>query len=109
VREVALGNVDILVCSGPKVDPYFSIPMPDPPIGWQRTWFLLSNNADASLPLFTSGHPVPQPDYDYGVARADHHRLQPLLEIVRGLLQRGLMGTEILRTFFSRGVRLLHQ
>jgi hypothetical protein len=29
---VALGNVDILVCFGPEVDPYFSILMPDPPV-----------------------------------------------------------------------------
>jgi hypothetical protein len=32
----------------------------------------------------------------------DLHMLQPLLEAVRGLLQRGLTGVEILRTFFSR-------
>jgi hypothetical protein len=36
VKTMALGNVDILVPSGPEVDPYFSHPMPDPPIGCQR-------------------------------------------------------------------------
>jgi hypothetical protein len=30
--------------------------------------------------------------------------LHPLLEIIQGLLQGGLTGAEILRTFFSRGV-----
>jgi hypothetical protein len=43
------------------------------------------------------------------VARADLYKLQPLLEIVHGLLQRGLMGAEILRTFFIYRVRPLHQ
>jgi hypothetical protein len=42
------------------------------------------------------GRPFPQPNWEYGVARADLHKRQPLLEIVRGLLHRGLMGEEIL-------------
>jgi hypothetical protein len=86
---VALGNVDISVCSGPEVDPYFYILMPDPPIGWQTAWFLLRNDTDAPLPMFTSGCSIPRPNWEYGVARADLHRLQPLLEIVWGLLHRG--------------------
>jgi hypothetical protein len=57
----ALGNVDILVYSRPEVDPYFSIPMLDPPIGWWRAWYLLRNDADALLPAFTGGCPVPHP------------------------------------------------
>jgi hypothetical protein len=32
----ALGSVDILVDSRLEVDPYFSIPLPDPLVGWQR-------------------------------------------------------------------------
>jgi hypothetical protein len=109
VRAVALGNVYILVRSGPMFDPYFSVLMPDSLVWWWRTWFLLRNNTDALLPAFMGGHPVPHPNWEYGVARADLHRLQHLLEIIRGLLQRGLMGAEILRTFFSHGVRPLHQ
>jgi hypothetical protein len=31
-----LGSVDIYVQSGPEVDPYFLILMPDPLIGWRR-------------------------------------------------------------------------
>jgi hypothetical protein len=46
---VALGSVDILVCSGMKVDPYFSILLPDPLVGWRRAWFLLRNDSDAPL------------------------------------------------------------
>jgi hypothetical protein len=100
----AWGNVDISVCSEPEVDPYFSILMPDPLFGLRRAWFLLRNDADAPLPKFMGGCSIPHPSWEYGVARADLHRLQPLLEIVQGLLQRGLTGVEILRTFFSRGV-----
>jgi hypothetical protein len=59
--------------------------------------------------MFTGGRPIPHPYWEYGVAWADLHRLQPLLEIVWGLLQRGLAGAKIMRTFFSRGVRLLCQ
>jgi hypothetical protein len=61
VGAVALGNVDILVRSGPEVGPYFSILMPDPLVGWRRAWFLLKNNADVLLPAFTSGFPSPIP------------------------------------------------
>jgi hypothetical protein len=43
--------------------------------------------------------PIPDPNWEYGVAQADLHRLQPLLEIIRGLLQRGFMGEDLLRTF----------
>jgi hypothetical protein len=101
---VALGNVDILVRSRPRVDPYFSILLLDPSIRWRKAWFLLKNDADMSLPAFMGGRPIPHPNWEYNVARDDLHRLQPLLEIVRGLLQSGLMGAEILWTFISSGV-----
>jgi hypothetical protein len=100
----ALGNVDILVRSRLEVDPYFSILMSDPSVGWRRAWFLLRNDADAPLPVFTGGRPIPHPHWEYGVARADLHRLQPLLEVVRGLLDRGLTAAEILWTFLVVGL-----
>jgi hypothetical protein len=105
----ALGNVDILVCSGPEVDPNFSILMPDPLVGWPRTWFLLRNDANMLLPVFTGGRPIPHPNWEYGVAQTNLHRLQPQLEIIRGLFKRGLMGAEILWTFFSHGVQPFRQ
>jgi hypothetical protein len=77
-----MGNFDILVRFEPEVDPYFSIPMPDPLVEWWRAWFLLRNNADASLPTFLGGCPIPHPNWEYGVVRADLHRLQPQLEII---------------------------
>jgi hypothetical protein len=103
---VVLGSVNILVHSGPETDHYFSIPLPDPPVGCRKAWFLLRNDADPPLPTFTGGLPVPHPNWEYGEMAHRIHELQPLLEIVRGLLQKGLMGKEILRTFFNH--RMLH-
>jgi hypothetical protein len=57
-----LGNVDILVCFGPEADPYFSILVPDPPLGWRRAWFLLRNDTDAPLFAFTGVRPIPSPN-----------------------------------------------
>jgi hypothetical protein len=83
--------------------------MPNPPLGWRRAWFLLRDDADAPLPAFTGSRPIPHPYWVYGVSQADLQRLQPLWEVVRGLLQRGLTGEEILGTFFSRRVQPLRQ
>jgi hypothetical protein len=107
--EVALGNVDISVRSGPDIHPYFSISLSDPPVGRRKVWFLLRRYANMPLRVFMGGYPVPHPNWEYSVARADLHRLQPLLEIVRGLLQRGLMSEEIIRTFSSHSVQSLRQ
>jgi hypothetical protein len=96
--------VDILVRSRTRVDPYFSILLLDPSVRWRKAWFLLKNDADTSLPVFMGGRPIPHPIWEYSVAQDDLRRLQPLLEIVQGLLQSGLMGMEILWTFISRGV-----
>jgi hypothetical protein len=43
------------------------------------------------------------------VAQTNFPRLQPLLEIVGGLLQKGLIGEEILWTFLTHGVQPLRQ
>jgi hypothetical protein len=51
--------------------------------------------------MFTSGRPVPHPNWEYSVAQADLHKLQPLQEIIWGLLQRGLMGTGNFANFFQ--------
>jgi hypothetical protein len=61
VEAVALGIVEMLVQFEPGVDPHFHLPMSDPPVGWQRAWFFLRNNADALLLVFTDSQPVPQP------------------------------------------------
>jgi hypothetical protein len=48
-------------CSGPTVDPNFSILMPEPSVGWWRAWFLLRNDANTLLPVFLGGCPIPHP------------------------------------------------
>jgi hypothetical protein len=57
----ALSCVDLLVRFGSETDPYFHLPMFDPPVGWWKAWFLLRNDANAPLPAFTGGRPVPHP------------------------------------------------
>jgi hypothetical protein len=78
--------VPISVHSEPEVEPYFSILVPDPPVGWWRALFLLMNDANTPLLAFIGVRPIPHPNWEYGVARAELHRMQPLLEIVRVLL-----------------------
>jgi hypothetical protein len=91
---VALGSVDILVQSGPGVDPYFHLPMSDPPIRWQKIWFFLriaalspipSGSATCSLCLRVVA-PSPGPTGGYGVAQTDLRRLQTLREVIQRLL-----------------------
>jgi hypothetical protein len=88
----SMGSVYISVCSSLTVNSYFSIPQPDPLVGWQKAWFLLKNEDDVSLPAFMDNRPIPHPNWEHGVAWTNFPRLQPLLEIVQDLLQKGLMG-----------------
>jgi hypothetical protein len=107
VAAASLGSVDILVHSRPEAGSFFSIPLPDPPIKWRKAWFMVKRNADASLPTFMGGHPIPLPNWEYGLAQSDLHKLRALLEVIRGLLQMGLTCEEILQTFLSHRVQLL--
>jgi hypothetical protein len=61
-------SVDIFVRSGPRVDPYFCLPISDHPVGWWKVWFLSRNHANVPLPVFMGSCPVPQPKWEYGVA-----------------------------------------
>jgi hypothetical protein len=60
--------------------------MPDFPVRWWRPWFLLRDDADAPLPMFMGSSPVPHPNWGYGVAQMDLRKLQPMQEIIQGLL-----------------------
>jgi hypothetical protein len=102
-ETMALGYVDLHLRSGSRNDPYLCLPMSDPPVGWRKAWFLLRNDADVSLPTLTSDRPIPHPNWGHDVAQVDLRRLQPLLKIIQGMLQRGIMGTEILRTLSAAG------
>jgi hypothetical protein len=59
------------------------------------------------LPVFMGCHPVPQPNWGYAVAKRDLRRLQPLCEVIQQLLRGGLLGADLLWTFFSRRVQPL--
>jgi hypothetical protein len=83
--------------------------MPAPLDGWWKAWFPLRNDANMPLHSFTVSRPVPHPNWGHGVSQTDLHRLQPLLKVIRGLLQRGLTGVKILQIFSSRGVHPLRR
>jgi hypothetical protein len=60
--------------------------MPDPPVRWRRAWFLVRDDANTPLPTIMGSCHVPHPNWGYGVAEMDLHRLQPQPEAVWGLL-----------------------
>jgi hypothetical protein len=65
---VGLGSVDIFIRSKHGVDPYFHLLMFGPPDRWWKVWFFLRNDTDAPLRVFMGSHPIPQPNWGYGVA-----------------------------------------
>jgi hypothetical protein len=89
------------------VDPYFHISTSGPLDGWWKRWFFLRSDTDAPLPVFTGSHPIPQPNWWYGVPQRIVRRMQPLREVIQKLLQGGLMSAKLLQAFFSRRVQLL--
>jgi hypothetical protein len=70
---------------------------------------LFEERRRCAAPLFMACHPVPQPKWGYGVAQKDIHKLQALCEVVQRLIQGGLMGTDLQRTFVSHHVKPLRQ
>jgi hypothetical protein len=83
--------------------------MPKSMKGWRKKWFYRRNDANVSLPAFTSNCLVLQPNWSYGVAKKDLSKLQPLRKVVQQLPQEGLMGMHHLRTFFSCWIQPLRQ
>jgi hypothetical protein len=71
VGVASLGSVNISVCTSPRTEPYFLIPQPGPPVGWRKTWFLLKDEAEASLPTFMGGCPIPHPNWEFSMTRSD--------------------------------------
>jgi hypothetical protein len=86
VEVATLGSVDIFDRSEHGVDPYFHLLMSGPLNGWRKVWFFLRNDTDVPLPMFTGSHPIPQPNWWYGVLQRDLRRLQPLCEVVQQVL-----------------------
>jgi hypothetical protein len=95
--EVAvLGGADIYLKSWHGVSRYFHLTVFESTGRWWKVWFHLRNHINVSLPMFTGNHPIPQPNWGYGVARRDLHRLQSLCELIQQLWQEGLMGVNLL-------------
>jgi hypothetical protein len=78
MKMMALGSVDILVQSWPRVDPYFHLPVSNPSVGWRKMLFFLRKDANMPLPAFTGSRPVPWPNWRYGVAQTYLYKLQTL-------------------------------
>jgi hypothetical protein len=79
------GGTIIHVKSEHGADPYVNIPMPISMKGWRKKRFYLRNDASVLLPVFTGNRPIPQPTWEYGVAKNDLIRLQPLHEVIQQL------------------------
>jgi hypothetical protein len=52
------GCTDIYVCTGQGVNPYFHLSVSNTSGGWQKEWFFLKNNTDASLPVVMGKRPA---------------------------------------------------
>jgi hypothetical protein len=86
VGAVASGSVDILVLSEPGIEPYFSIPLPDPPI---------EGGEHLLVAVLT-----PMPTWSIVLHGPTSTGCYPCWR---------LTGEEILWTFFSRRVQSLHE
>jgi hypothetical protein len=83
--------------------------MSNPPVGWQKVWFFLKNDADVLLLVFTGCCPIPQPKWGYDVAQQYIRRIQPLHDVIWQLLQGELTGADLLWTFVSRHIQQLRR
>jgi hypothetical protein len=101
--------VDVYVWTGGEVDLYFQLTVPNPPARRWRQWFFLKNDIDAPLPLVMGRHPAAPNKWGYGVAKKDINKLWPVLDILKCLLQDGLLGADILCTFISHRVQPLRR
>jgi hypothetical protein len=109
VELMISGGAVIHVKLGHIIDPYLEIPMPRSMKGWRKKWFYLENDDSAPLPVFTGGHPVPQPSWREGAAGKDINKIQPLREYLQLLRQEGLTGIHLLHTSFSRRIQPLRR
>jgi hypothetical protein len=77
--------------------------------GWHDRWFYLRNNDDR-LPKFSSRVLMSREDnWSYGVVEEEQPKLQPLLDALRRLRQRGLTAGMVVAAFHRRRVLLLMQ
>jgi hypothetical protein len=57
-KVVILGCVEVHVWPRQGADLYFLLLVSNPPVGWQRGWFFLRNDAPALLLKVTRRHPA---------------------------------------------------
>jgi hypothetical protein len=76
VGVASLGSVDISIRTGLGTEPYFFVPLPDPLVGWWKAWFLLKDEAEAPLPTFMGGCPIPHPNWEFSMTKSDFLHLQ---------------------------------
>jgi hypothetical protein len=77
--------------------------------GWHNGWFYLCNDDD-HLPKFSSQVLMSRKDnWSYGIVEEDKPKLQPLLDALRRLRQRGLTAGMVVTAFHRRRVLPLMQ
>jgi hypothetical protein len=77
--------------------------------GWHNRWFYLRNDDDR-LPKFSSGVLMSHEDnWSYGVVEEEKPKLQPLLDTLRRLQQRGLTVGMVAAAFHHQRVLPLMQ
>jgi hypothetical protein len=106
-EAVVWGYADIYVRTRSGIDPYFRLPVSNPPVGWRKVWFFLRNDTGVPLPVVMGRCPAVQPSWRYGVAKNDTHKLQPMRDVLQSLLRDGLTGVDLLHTFVDRHVQPL--
>jgi hypothetical protein len=84
-EAAVLGGTNIHVKFGHGVDPYFDLPMPESPKGWQKLWFFFRNYVAALLVMFMGNRPIPQPNWGHRVAKKKLQKLQSLREVIQQL------------------------
>jgi hypothetical protein len=81
-KVVVWGCADIYVSIGPRIDPYFRLSVSNPSVGWQKEWFFLRNVVSVPLHAVMGKRPTVQPSWEYGVAKKDTRKLQPMRDVL---------------------------
>jgi hypothetical protein len=107
-RAVHAGSCTLQVRAG-QGDQYISAQLISSNSGWHDGWFYLRNDDD-QLPRF-SGRVLMsrEENWMYNIVEEDKPKLQPLLDVLRRLRQRGLIAGMVAVAFHRRRVLPLTQ
>jgi hypothetical protein len=107
-RVVHAGSCTLQVRAG-RGELYISAQLISSNSGWHDGWFYLRNDDDR-LPKFSGRVPMSREDnWSYGVVEEEKSKLQPLLDVLRRLRQRGLTAGMVATAFHHRRVLPLMQ